>query len=80
MTLLEDTLTRAERSLVGNGQADAVLAMRRAFQTTMRDDLVAEVEHLTGQKVKAFLSETSVDPDLSAELFILDGDLADERL
>lgn len=80
LTLLEDTLTKAEVSLVADGQADVVLAMRRAIQTTMRDDLVADVERLTGKKVRGFLSQTSVDPDLTAELFVLDGDLADERL
>jgi len=35
---LRDSLTKAERTLADCGQATEVLAMRRAFQDTMRDD------------------------------------------
>lgn len=54
---LRDSLTKAERTLADRGQALEVLAMRRAFQGAMRDDLVAIVEELTGQAVTAFLSD-----------------------
>src|SRR5215212_10662270 len=53
---LRDSLTKAERTLAQHGQALEVLAMRRAFQNTMRDDLIAAVEKLTGRSVEAFLS------------------------
>ena len=38
---LRDSLTKAERTLAERGQAVEVLAMRRAFQETMREDLIA---------------------------------------
>jgi hypothetical protein len=38
----------------------------------MRDDLVAAVEGLTERKVIAFMSENHVDPDMAAEIFVLE--------
>jgi len=72
LCVLEDTMTKAERSLATDGKEDFVLSMRHAFQQTMREDFVAAVERLTGRKVVAFLSSNHVDPDLAAELFVLD--------
>jgi hypothetical protein len=48
-----------------------VLAMRRAFQDTMRDDLIAAVESLTKRTVEAFLSDNLYDPDVAVEIFLL---------
>ena len=75
--LLRDTLTMPERSLVAAGEVDTVLEVRRRFQATMRDDLVAAVEDLTGREVAVFMSENHVDPDVALESFVLepvDGD------
>jgi len=72
LCVLEDTMTKAERSLASDGKEDFVLSMRHAFQETMREDFVAAVERLTGRKVVAFMSSNHVDPDLAAELFVLD--------
>lgn len=69
---LRDSLTKAERTLAGRGQAVEVLAMRRAFQDTMRADLVAVVERLTGRSVEAFLSDNLHDPDVAVEVFLMD--------
>lgn len=73
---LRDSLTKAERTLAARGQAIEVLAMRRAFQNTMRDDLIAAVERLTGRTVEAFLSDNLHDPDVAVEIFLMarDGD------
>jgi uncharacterized protein YbcI len=38
----------------------------------MRDQMVEAVEELTGSKVVAFMSDSHVDPDMTAELFVLD--------
>jgi len=75
VTVLEESLTKAERSLVSHGKLDAVLTMRHEFQRTMREDLVAEVERLSGQRVRAFMSDNHAEPDIAAEIFILDGPL-----
>jgi uncharacterized protein YbcI len=74
---LRDSLTKAERTLAQHGQAVEVLAMRRAFQNTMRDELVSTVQTLTGRSVEAFLSDNLHDPDVAVEVFLLnpsDGD------
>ncbi len=71
VVLMADTLLKAEKNLAADGQAEQVLAMRRAFQDTMREDLVAKVETLTGRTVAAFMSHNHVAPDLAAELFVL---------
>ncbi len=68
---LRDSLTKAERTLADHGQSTEVLAMRRAFQATMRDDLVAAVEGLTGRTVEAFLSDNLHDPDVAVEIFLM---------
>ena len=69
--LLRDTLTRGERSLVADGRGQVVLDMRKAFQMTMREDLVAGVERIMGRKVVAFMSDNHVDPDFAVEAFVL---------
>ena len=69
---LRDSLTKAERTLAERGQAVEVLAMRRAFQDTMREDLIAAVERLTKRKVEAFLSDNLYEPDVAVEIFLLE--------
>jgi uncharacterized protein YbcI len=68
---LRDCLTKAERTLADRGQQLAVLAMRRAFQDTMREELVEAVERLTGRTVEAFLSDNLHDPDVAVEIFLM---------
>ena len=70
--LLEDTLTKGEKTLVAKGHADAVVNMRYRFQQAMADDATSAIEQLTGRRVTAFLSANHIDPDLAAEIFILD--------
>jgi uncharacterized protein YbcI len=70
--VLHDSLTKGERSLVNNGKKDSVLEMRRTYQETMRPELIAIVERLTGRKVAAFMSDNHVDPDIAVETFVLE--------
>jgi uncharacterized protein YbcI len=76
--LLQDTLTKPERSLVAAGEVDTVLEVRRRFQFTMRGDLVAAVEDLTGREVAVFMSENHVDPDVALESFVLEPEVGDK--
>jgi uncharacterized protein YbcI len=69
--VLEDTLTKGERSLVRDGEVSLVLANRKAYQRTMAIDLIASVEQLSGRKVLAFLSDNHIDPDYAVESFVL---------
>jgi uncharacterized protein YbcI len=71
LCVLEDTMTRAEQNLSARGKEDFVLEMRHAFQDTLREDLTAVVERLTGRTVVAFMSANHIEPDVAAEVFVL---------
>ena len=76
VVVLQDGLTKAERSLVDAGKHADVLQLRRSFQDTMRDDLVAVVEQLTASRVNTFMSANHIAPDAAAEIFLLDSKVA----
>jgi uncharacterized protein YbcI len=76
VVLLEDTLSKGERSLVNRGRAAAVLQMRQSYQEAMHDELVGVIEQLTGRRVTAFMSTNHADPDYGLEAFVLDGEAA----
>jgi uncharacterized protein YbcI len=69
--VLQDTLTRGERSLVRNGETSLVLANRKAYQRSMGSELVASVEEISGRRVLAFLSDNHIEPDYAVEVFVL---------
>ena len=73
---ISNALVRLLRDYTGRGPTQAyttitVIDMRRRFQRTMKDDLVAAVEENTGREVLAFLSDHHIDPDIAVEIFIL---------
>src|SRR4051794_33889929 len=70
--ILEETLTKAERRLVEEGEGKSVVETRHVFQRTMRGDLTTAVEEIIGRRVIAFLSDQTTDPDISAEIFVLE--------
>ena len=70
--LVADTLTRGERTLVDNDDADEVLRLRHHYQRIMRAELVAVVERQLKRKVIAFMSQNHIDPDLAVEVFVLE--------
>jgi uncharacterized protein YbcI len=70
--VLQDSLTRGERTLTDAGEGDAVLDLRRRWQRVMKTDLSREIEELTGRKVVGFMSDNHIDPDLAVEVFVLE--------
>ena len=70
--VLQDTLTRGERSLADAGEANAVLDLRRRWQRVMQESMSREIEKLTGRKVIGFMSDNHIDPDLAVEVFVLE--------
>lgn len=68
---LRDSLTKGERTLAQHGRHGEVLALRRALQDTMREDLIAAVETLTGRSVEALLCDTLPDFDVTVEVFLM---------
>ena len=69
--VLQDSLTKGERTLVGHDQRELVMRTRRAFQAAMAADLVAGLHEILGREVVAFLSANHADPDYAVEIFIL---------
>ena len=71
VVLMQETLLKAEHSLINDSKSRLVVKMRRSFQQTMRVELSAAVERLTGRKVIAFMSDSHLEPDYSIEVFVL---------
>ena len=69
---LEDIYTPAERTLIEAGRQEAVKATRQEFQMAMRVPFTTAVEEATGRKVIAFMSQVHFDPDIAAEIFVLE--------
>jgi uncharacterized protein YbcI len=72
VTVLEDTLTPAERNLVRFGEHQRLRDLRTFFQYASVREFCEPVERLTGRKVRAFHSsiDTKVD-GMSVEVFAL---------
>jgi uncharacterized protein YbcI len=69
---LEGIYMPVERTLIAAGEADSVHETRLAFQRAMKVPFVEAVESATGRKVRAFLSQNHIDPDLACEIFVLE--------
>jgi uncharacterized protein YbcI len=78
VVLMQETMLKAEHSLVNNDKAGLVVEMRRSFQQTMRADLSAAVERLTEREVIAFMSDSHLEPDYSVEVFVLAPEASDD--
>ena len=72
ITFLEDIYVPVERTLVDAGETEAVRQTRLAFQRAMEAAFTKIVEEATGRKVRAFLSQVHMDPDISCEIFVLE--------
>jgi len=77
VVVLEESFTRAEKTLADRGERDAIQHIRRRFQQHMADSFISIVEQATGRRVRAFLSETDIDQDVSVETFLLADDRTD---
>lgn len=71
--VLGNGLTAIERTMIEGGEPDRVLEIRRDFQRMMKTRYSKMIEELTGREVLAFLSQAHVEPDLTVEMFLMDG-------
>ncbi|HET7572002.1 MAG TPA: DUF2294 domain-containing protein [Gaiellaceae bacterium] len=79
---LDDIYTPVERTLIEAGRFETVRTTRQEFQDAMGPRFVEAVESATGRAVVAFMSQVHFDPDMAAEIFVLEpeaGDRAAER-
>jgi uncharacterized protein YbcI len=67
--------TSLEQTIMDSGEPDRVVAMRHDFQRMMTQRFTHTIEELTGRNVVAFLSQAHVEPDITMEIFFVDGPL-----
>lgn len=70
-TILEESMTVAERTLVRAGQEDLVRTFRLAFQTQMYETFVGAVERVVGRRVLTYQSQIAFNPEVCIEFFLL---------
>jgi uncharacterized protein YbcI len=67
--------TPLEKTMLDSGDPERIVAMRHEFQNMMSKRFTETIEELTGRNVLAFLSQAHVEPDLTLEIFFVDGPL-----
>ena len=72
VVLLQDVMTRLERTLVARGHPDAVRQEREQLQEVMRADLIGAIERLTGCTVTAHMTDTASEENMAVQVFVLD--------
>lgn len=71
VVLLANGHTMPRRGMRAGGHIQELLGGRQLLQVIIEDDLKASVERILGRPVETTLSATRLDPDLSAETFLL---------
>jgi uncharacterized protein YbcI len=75
VVMRDSGLTALEKTIMDNGEPDRVVGMRDDFHRMMTRRFTQTVEELTGRKVVAFQSQTHIQPDITTEIFFIDGSL-----
>ncbi len=65
--------TPLEQTIMNSGDPERVVAMREDFQRVMANRYRETIKELTGRNVVAFLSQAHVEPDITVEMFFVDG-------
>ena len=73
--VLRNGFTAIEETMVEDGRSADVVTMRHEFQKMMAERYKEMITELTGRKVVAFLSQAHLEPDLTLEVFFVDGPL-----
>jgi uncharacterized protein YbcI len=71
VTVLRNTMTTVEQTLVEGGHGDQVRSVRLTFQEAMADSFKGVVEAALGRRVASYHSQLLVDADIGFELFVL---------
>jgi uncharacterized protein YbcI len=67
--------TPLEQTIMDSGDPNRVVAMREDFQRVMAKRYRDTIRELTGRNVVAFISQAHVEPDITVEMFFVDGPL-----
>ncbi|MEA2361145.1 MAG: hypothetical protein QOD71_290 [Thermoleophilaceae bacterium] len=68
---LENSLTPAERRMAQLGEHQRIRDIRTFFQHASEPEFIQTVEQITGRRVRAFVSGTDTQHDVSSEVFYL---------
>jgi uncharacterized protein YbcI len=68
---LEHSLTPAEHRMAQLGEHQRVRDIRTFFQHAIEQEFIEAVEQITGRSVRAFVSGTDTEHDVSSEVFYL---------
>jgi uncharacterized protein YbcI len=72
VVMRENGYCAVERTMIDNGEAERVVALREDFQRIMAKRYSDTIESLTGRTVVAFLNRAHLEPDLSMKVFFVD--------
>jgi uncharacterized protein YbcI len=72
LVVLDDALTKGERSLVAAGELEAVRSQRRTFHELMRAEATARVEAVSGRRVSAALHDIAPEQGVAVVIFLLE--------
>ena len=75
--VLGGVYTEVEQTMIELQRSTVVQETRSAFQDAMQQKFIDTVEALSGRRVRAFVSNHHVGPDLEVELFMLASDKND---
>lgn len=74
VTVLEGSMTPAERRLAEMGEHQRLREARLAFQYASEDEFRGIIERATGRRVRAFTSAHDVEADVAREGFVLESE------
>jgi uncharacterized protein YbcI len=72
VTVLRDTMTTVERTLVDTGHMHLVRSVRLTFQEAMAASFKEVVEQAIGRRVASYHSQLMTDQDMGVEFFLLE--------
>jgi uncharacterized protein YbcI len=72
VSTLENSLTRAERTMAEAGDHERLRNLRMYFQHQHSEDFIGTVERITGRTVRAFVSGMDTHADVAVEAFYLE--------
>jgi uncharacterized protein YbcI len=69
--VLEDTMTKVEKTLAENGHGHKVREVRLTFQEAMADEFMGVVSDAMDRPVVGYHSQLTIEPDIGFEFFVL---------
>lgn len=72
LVVLDDVLTRSEKSLLGAGERELIRRQRVVFSELIRDEAIAIVSEAVDREVRSFLSDVDPDHGVAVLVFLLE--------